>query len=178
MGSFAQIRHGMHANKAGYDDAVLVTSDGRICESTVANIGFLDRDTVVWPEAPVLSSPEFLDPLLDTLMRALPKTYESLHAEDGTTVVVVLNDGNRSLSWSLVTDVGRGWTVYPGMRSSIPTAQVILRADTFWILATGNVPRQQAVEQSRPRVTSASPVTYSKSFPSFDEEISAAAASL
>ena len=113
MGSFAQIRHGMHANKAGYDDAVLVISDGRICESTVVNIGFLDRDTVVWPEAPVLSSPEFLDPLLDTLMRALPKTYESLHAEDGTTVVVVLNDGNRSLSWSLVTDVGRGWTVYP-----------------------------------------------------------------
>jgi hypothetical protein len=64
------------------------------------------------------------------------------------------------------------------MRSSIPTAQVILRADTFWRLATGNVPRQQAIEQSIPRVTSASPVTYSKSFPSFDEEISAAAASL
>jgi branched-subunit amino acid aminotransferase/4-amino-4-deoxychorismate lyase len=54
VGSFAQIRYGMHANKAGYDDAVLVTSDGRICESTVANIGFLERDTVVWPEAPVL----------------------------------------------------------------------------------------------------------------------------
>src|SRR5215204_3822442 len=28
-----------------------------------------------------LSSTEFLDPLLDTLMRALPKTYEPLHAE-------------------------------------------------------------------------------------------------
>ena len=54
MGSFAQIRYGKHANKAGYNDAVLLTSDGRICESTVANIGFLDRDTVVWLEAPVL----------------------------------------------------------------------------------------------------------------------------
>ena len=54
VGSFAQIRYAMHANKAGYDDAVLITSDGRICESTVANIGFLDRDTVVWPEAPLL----------------------------------------------------------------------------------------------------------------------------
>jgi branched-subunit amino acid aminotransferase/4-amino-4-deoxychorismate lyase len=54
VGSFAQIRYGIHANRAGYDDAILVTSDGRICESTVANIGFLDRDTVVWPEAPVL----------------------------------------------------------------------------------------------------------------------------
>ena len=54
VGTFAQIRHGMQANRAGYDDAVLVTSDGRICESTVANIGFFDRGTVVWPEAPVL----------------------------------------------------------------------------------------------------------------------------
>jgi branched-subunit amino acid aminotransferase/4-amino-4-deoxychorismate lyase len=44
----------MQANKAGYDDAVLITSDGRICESTVANIGLLDHGTVVWPEAPVL----------------------------------------------------------------------------------------------------------------------------
>ena len=52
VGSFAQIRYGIQANKAGYDDAVLVTSDGRICESTVANIGFFDRDTVVWPEHP------------------------------------------------------------------------------------------------------------------------------
>ncbi len=80
------------------------------------------RDAI---EQPGLSSPEFLDPLLDTLMRALPKTYESLHAEGGTTVVVVLNDENRSLTWSLVTDIGHGGTVYPGTRSSIPTAQVI-----------------------------------------------------
>jgi branched-subunit amino acid aminotransferase/4-amino-4-deoxychorismate lyase len=54
VGSFAQIRYGMQANRAGYDDAVLVTSDGMICESTVANIGFLDGDSVVWPEGPVL----------------------------------------------------------------------------------------------------------------------------
>jgi hypothetical protein len=104
------------------------------------------RDAV---ERPGVSSPEFLDPLLDTLMRALPKTYEPLRAEDGTTVVGVLNDGNRALSWSLVTDIGRGWTVYPGTRSSIPTAQVILPADTFWRLASGSVSRQQAVERSR-----------------------------
>jgi uncharacterized protein (TIGR03083 family) len=104
------------------------------------------RDAV---ERPGVSSPEFLDPLLDTLMRALPKTYEPLRAEDGTTVVVVLNDGNRALGRSLVTDIGRGWTVYPGTRSSIPTAQVILPADTFWRLASGSVSQQQAVERSR-----------------------------
>ena len=104
------------------------------------------RDAV---ERPGLSSPEFLDPLLDTLMRALPNTYESLRADGGTTVLVVVNDGNRLLAWSLVADIGRGWTVYPGTRSSVPAAQVILPADTFWRLATGSVPRQQAVEHSR-----------------------------
>jgi uncharacterized protein (TIGR03083 family) len=104
------------------------------------------RDAV---QRPGLSSPEFLDPLLDTLMRALPKTYEPLAAEDGTTIVVILDDANRSLSWSLVNDIGRGWTLYPRTESSSPTAQVILPADAFWRLATGNVPRQQAVEQSR-----------------------------
>jgi hypothetical protein len=85
------------------------------------------RDAV---ERPGLSSPEFLDPLLDTLMRALPKTYESLRADGGTTVVVVVNDRNRSLAWSLVADIGRGWTVYPGMRSSVRAAHVILPAYT------------------------------------------------
>jgi hypothetical protein len=104
------------------------------------------RDAV---QRPGLSSPEFFDPLLDTLMPALPKTYEPLHAEDGTTVVVVLQDGSRSLTWSLVRDIGSGWTVYPDTRSSISTAQVILPADTFWRLASGSVPRQQAVERSR-----------------------------
>lgn len=104
------------------------------------------RDVV---ERPGLSSPEFLDPLLDTLMRALPKTYEPVHADDGTNVVVVLSDGSRSLSWSLVMDIGCGWTVYPRTRSLTPTGQVILPADTFWRLATGNIPREQAVEQSK-----------------------------
>jgi hypothetical protein len=104
------------------------------------------RDAV---ERPGLGSPEFLDPLLDTMMRALPKTYESRHAEGGATVVVELNDGSRSLSWSLVMEMGRGWTMYPGIRSLIPTARVIVPADAFWRLATGNVPRLQAVEQSR-----------------------------
>ena len=65
------------------------------------------RDAI---EQPGLSSPEFLDPLLDTLMRALPKTYESLHAEGGTTVVVALNDENARLPglWLLTSAmVGR-----------------------------------------------------------------------
>jgi branched-subunit amino acid aminotransferase/4-amino-4-deoxychorismate lyase len=52
VGSFAQIRHGEHAEREGYDDALLVGPDGRISETTIANIGFFDGDRVVWPDGP------------------------------------------------------------------------------------------------------------------------------
>jgi hypothetical protein len=128
------------------------------------------RDAV---QRPGLSSPEFFDPLLDTLMPALPKTYEPLHAEDGTTVVVVLQDGSRSLTWSLVRDIGSGWTVYPDTRSSISTAQVILPPDTFWKFASGSVQHQQAQNGRDSSVTSASPLGCSRLCPLFGEQISA-----
>jgi hypothetical protein len=41
---------------------------------------------VKWPG---LGSSEFLDPVLDTFMRALPKTDEALEGDAGATVVVV-----------------------------------------------------------------------------------------
>jgi branched-subunit amino acid aminotransferase/4-amino-4-deoxychorismate lyase len=40
--------------RQGFDDAVLTTSDGRIAETTMANIGFFDEGGVVWPDAPML----------------------------------------------------------------------------------------------------------------------------
>jgi branched-subunit amino acid aminotransferase/4-amino-4-deoxychorismate lyase len=45
------------ANDAGYDDALLVASDGTIAESGIANIAFFDAEgsNVVWPDAPVLA---------------------------------------------------------------------------------------------------------------------------
>jgi hypothetical protein len=45
-----------------------------------------DPRAVKWPR---LGSSEFLDPVLDTFMRALPKTYEALEGDAGATVVVV-----------------------------------------------------------------------------------------
>jgi branched-subunit amino acid aminotransferase/4-amino-4-deoxychorismate lyase len=43
------------AQRAGFDDAVLTTSDGRMSETTMANIGFFDEAGVVWPDAPMLN---------------------------------------------------------------------------------------------------------------------------
>jgi branched-subunit amino acid aminotransferase/4-amino-4-deoxychorismate lyase len=42
------------AQRQGFDDAVLTTSEGRIAETTMANIGFFDEGGVVWPVAPKL----------------------------------------------------------------------------------------------------------------------------
>jgi branched-subunit amino acid aminotransferase/4-amino-4-deoxychorismate lyase len=42
------------ARRNGFDDALLTGSDGVVSESAVANIGFLDRSGVVWPDAPLL----------------------------------------------------------------------------------------------------------------------------
>jgi branched-subunit amino acid aminotransferase/4-amino-4-deoxychorismate lyase len=42
------------AQRAGFDDAVLMTADERISETTMANIGFFDGTGVVWPDAPML----------------------------------------------------------------------------------------------------------------------------
>jgi len=42
------------AARAGFDDAVLTAPDGRISETTMANVGFFDDAGVVWPDAPML----------------------------------------------------------------------------------------------------------------------------
>jgi hypothetical protein len=81
-------------------------------------------------------------------MCALPKTYEALEGDAGATVVVVLNDSKRSLTWSLVADRGSGWTVYPCTKHSPAAAQVIPSPGTFWRLATGSVSEHEAIEQS------------------------------
>ena len=43
------------AREAGFDDAVFADADGLISEGSSWNIGFLSGDTVVWPQAPMLT---------------------------------------------------------------------------------------------------------------------------
>ena len=42
------------AREAGFDDALFADADGLISEGSLWNIGFLEGDCVVWPEAPML----------------------------------------------------------------------------------------------------------------------------
>lgn len=83
VGTFAQIRYGLLAERAGFDDALLVADDGRIVETTTANIGFIAGQTVVWPDAPSLRGTtwQLLDAGLSSRglsVRSEPITVDSL----------------------------------------------------------------------------------------------------
>lgn len=54
VGSFGQIHYGLQAERAGYDDALLVLRDGRVAEGGITNIGFFRDGRTIWPDAPML----------------------------------------------------------------------------------------------------------------------------
>ncbi|GGV44831.1 hypothetical protein GCM10010495_72860 [Kitasatospora herbaricolor] len=53
-GGFAQTYYRQVAAGEGYDEALLVGQGGVIAEGAITNVGFVEGDTVVWPDAPVL----------------------------------------------------------------------------------------------------------------------------
>jgi branched-subunit amino acid aminotransferase/4-amino-4-deoxychorismate lyase len=66
-GTFGQNYYAEMAAREGYDDALLVGEDGTIYEGGSANIGFVERDQVIWPEGPILTGVT-----MQLLDRALP----------------------------------------------------------------------------------------------------------
>jgi branched-subunit amino acid aminotransferase/4-amino-4-deoxychorismate lyase len=54
VGGFGQAYFGRRVEAEGYDEALLVGPDGEIAEGAVTNVGFVEGDTVVWPQAPHL----------------------------------------------------------------------------------------------------------------------------
>jgi branched-subunit amino acid aminotransferase/4-amino-4-deoxychorismate lyase len=55
VGGFGQIHYGLLADRAGFDDALLVGTDGLVSEGGITNIGFFDGTALVWPQAPSLA---------------------------------------------------------------------------------------------------------------------------
>lgn len=68
VGTFAQIYYGQLAEHEGFDDALLVGSDETISEAAIANIGFVDSESIVWPDGPGL--PGITWQLLDAALPA------------------------------------------------------------------------------------------------------------
>lgn len=54
VGLFGPLWHRRAAQRHGLDDAVFTDADGYLSESPTWNLGFVDGDRVVWPDAAVL----------------------------------------------------------------------------------------------------------------------------
>lgn len=87
------------------------------------------RDAVGAPK--ILLQPEWMTPLLDISVRALPHTYRSVEAPGGTTVILNVS-GETAGSWSLVRDAAR-WYITAGAGAN-PDASVDIAADDAWRL--------------------------------------------
>jgi branched-subunit amino acid aminotransferase/4-amino-4-deoxychorismate lyase len=54
VGLFGSLRHRRIAQRNGFDDVLFTNPDGAISEAATSNIGFIDGDRIVWPQADCL----------------------------------------------------------------------------------------------------------------------------
>lgn len=96
----------------------------------------------------------YLEPLLETLVRALPRSYASVEARVGTTVLVEIADRGR-LRWVLVR-TATGWKLGQATAELAAEATIRLPAEAMWRLCTrsidGRAARGSAVCEGDPRL--------------------------
>jgi uncharacterized protein (TIGR03083 family) len=94
--------------------------------------------------APLLLARLWLHPLLDLSVRALPRAYESVTAEDGTAIAFAVT-GEEGEDWSLIREGG----VWQIRRGAAPNPAVTVRADpdTAWRLLYNALPLAIAQER-------------------------------
>jgi uncharacterized protein (TIGR03083 family) len=93
-----------------------------------------------------LTDREWLHPVLDMFVRALPYTYRDTPAPEGATVHVGI-EGPAGGDWTLRREDSR-WRLYTGTEPS-PTAAVALPDDTAWRLFTKGVRPEVAATRAR-----------------------------
>jgi branched-subunit amino acid aminotransferase/4-amino-4-deoxychorismate lyase len=73
VGLFGPMRLRREAQRRGADDVLFIGADGAVCEASVANIGFIDGDRVVWPRADWLPgvTMRLIDEVADTATEAV-----------------------------------------------------------------------------------------------------------
>jgi uncharacterized protein (TIGR03083 family) len=86
---------------------------------------------------PGLTDAEYLDPVLDTFLRAAPHVYRNVSAAPGASVQIDLADHDRTVTWSLNAEPS-GWFLSHG-RVAAPTTRITLPAETLWRLASGGI---------------------------------------
>ena len=97
------------------------------------------RDAV---EAPPLTSRQWLHPVLDTFLRALPHTYREVEAADGTRVVFEIA-GEAGGEWTLIRGDG-AWSLYAGGPREADCC-VRMDQDTAWRRMTKGLTPEEAL---------------------------------
>jgi uncharacterized protein (TIGR03083 family) len=96
--------------------------------------------------APALLQREWLFPVLDVSMRALPFAYRDAAADPGTAVAFVVN-GPAGGRWTLRRDDG-AWCLYAG-EPERPDCRLSLDADTAWRIFFKAIPSAEAAAAVR-----------------------------
>lgn len=91
-----------------------------------------------------IDSPHLYHPVLETFLRALPFTFGSIDAPNGTLVKVTI-DGPAGGDWFLERDAG-AWRLLPTANGS-PSATVVIGQDDAWKLFTKRMDRQAALQR-------------------------------
>jgi uncharacterized protein (TIGR03083 family) len=88
---------------------------------------------------------EWLHPLLDTFIRALPHAYREVEAADGSAVVVEVT-GEGGDTWTVLREDG-AWRLYAGAPETWAT-RVQLDQDAAWRMFCKQLPRNEALRRS------------------------------
>jgi uncharacterized protein (TIGR03083 family) len=93
-----------------------------------------------------LTGPEYLGPVLDTFMRALPHTLRAVSVPEGTGLQVIVT-GQGGGQWTCVRGPDR-WRLQHQPHPQ-PAARLELDADTAWRLCTRGITPGRAAERAR-----------------------------
>lgn len=85
--------------------------------------------------------PRYMRPVIDAFVRALPRTYRNVEAEDAALVKLTIT-GQSGGSWFILREGGQ-WNLYLDVERE-PVAEVAIDEDTAWRLFTKGVKRDEA----------------------------------
>lgn len=95
---------------------------------------------------PVLEAPHLLRPLIETLLRAVPRAYDGVAAAHGASVLIVTTDLDGG-AW-LARNDGDRWNLYEGADDATATASVRMTAERMWRFLMKQTPREDARAES------------------------------
>lgn len=93
---------------------------------------------------PDLKQPKYFSPVLDSFVRALPRTYFETNADENTAVTLTIT-GASGGRWSIIRK-NLTWTLYSGAPAE-SNAEVIIDQDIAWRLFTRGIEQNKVREQ-------------------------------